>query len=129
MPPTEIIVDQIIEDAAWSRGVLQDLHAQVTVILSDRPSSAGTAQLIAATTAFKNEIKTANSSGRIKGRKMPATGSARFLPSAIQKMSADFRMRADTDPSRAEWRQTLGEMKFYLEDYIARIRKECPEAG
>ena len=121
-------MNQTIEDAVWAREVLQDLHTQISLLLSDRPTSAGTAQLIAATTALKNDIKTANSSGRIKSRKMPSTGPARFLTSAIQKMSADFRMRADTDPSKAVWRQTLDEMRFYLEDYIGRIRKECPEA-
>jgi hypothetical protein len=115
------------DDAKWAHRALLDLHSSVDTLLGMRASGAGKAAIIAALVVLKDELKTANRSGSYRGRTMPLTGPARFLASAIQRASADFRMRSDTDPSKVVWAGTLNELKAYFSDYSGRIRKECPE--
>lgn len=116
-----------VDDAKWAHSALQDLHRRVHELFGLKASGAGKAELVAATVALKDELKTTNRSGTYRGRKIPLTGPARFLASAIQRASADFRMRSDTDPSKVVWAGTLNELKAYFSDYSGRIRKECPE--
>jgi hypothetical protein len=115
------------DDAKWAHRALLDLHRSVDTLLGMRTSGAGKAVIIAALAALKDELKTANRSGSYQGKKMPIEGPGRFLASAIQRASADFRMRSDTDPSKVVWSATLNELKAYFSDYSGRIRKECPE--
>lgn len=115
-----------LDAAKWAYRCLQDLHRSVDALLVMKASGESKAQVIAATAAFKDELKAANRSGGYQGRKMPIGGSARFLASAIQRASADFRMRSDTDPSKVVWARTMSELKAYFADYSGRIRKEYP---
>jgi len=116
-----------LEDARWAKESLQGLLDRTEQLLASKAAGAGSALLIEATAELKDEIKTANRSRKLSGRKMPLDGPARFLASAIQRASADFRMRSDTDPAKAEWARTLDELRFCFADYIGRIHKECPE--
>ena len=116
-----------LEDARWARESLQLLLDHTERLLALRAGGAGTSVLIEETADLKFIIKAANRTRKFRGRKMPLDGPARFLASAIQRASADFRMRTDTDPAKAEWARTLGELRSYFADYIGRIRKECPE--
>lgn len=118
-----------MEEAKWAHSILKEYRDRIDLMLSSRPASVGTIQLIAATTELKNDIKAANSSGRINGRKIPIDGPARFLRSALRCAASEFRMRADTNPSRAIWSGTLRELRECFADYIERIRKEYPEVG
>lgn len=107
---------------------LQGFHDRIEDMLSPRPSSAGTAQLIAATTQLKADIKEAKASSQRRGRKGQNSRADDQFETAVSRAVAAFRMRVDTDPSRLLWRSQLRDVQSEFIDFMKRLRSEFPGA-
>lgn len=122
-----IFMDELTKDAGEAIASLQTMANRISEMLSERPASAGTMQLIAATTLLKQEIKETNrywSKGSIQKN---ANRVEYLFSSAFSKASIAFRMRADTAPSKVGWRSELKEIEEIFLHYIRQIRKEFPK--
>jgi hypothetical protein len=105
---------------------LQTFHDRIEDMLSPRPSSAGTAQLIAATTQLKADIREAKAGAERRRRKGRNSRADDQFEAAVSRASAEFRMRVDTDPSRPMWRSQLRDVQAEFSDFMKRLRSEFP---
>lgn len=121
-------MDDLTNEAREAIASLQLLADRITEMLSDRPASAGTMQLIAATTLLKQEIKETNKYWSKGSIQKSANRVEYIFSSALSKASIAFRMHCDTDPSKAVWRRELREIEEIILYHIDQIRKEYPEA-
>lgn len=102
--------------------------ARIEDMLSLRPTSASTDQLIAATTLLKSDIREAKADAERRRRKGRNSRADDQFESAVSRASAEFRMRIDTAPSKTMWYSQLRAVQSEFIDYAKRLRKEFPEA-
>lgn len=117
-----------LEEARRAIEELQRFDDRIENMLSDRPNSAGTAQLIAATAQLKSDIKAANSESSRGGMKKETSRGEQQFATAMSRAVAAFRMRADTNPSRPVWQRELRDVQGELRDFAKRLRTEFPQA-
>jgi hypothetical protein len=104
--------------------VLQALSDRIEDMLAPRPAGASTAQLIAATTQLKADIKEAKAGAEQRKRRGRNSRADDQFESAV----AEFRMRVDTDPLESVWRGQLREVQSEFIDFMKRLQKEFPDA-
>ena len=117
-----------VEDVRRVITALQAFDARIEDMLSSRPTSAGTEQLIAATTLLKSDIREAKADAERRKRRGRNTRADDQFESAISRASAEFRMRVDTAPSKTMWYSQLRAVQSEFIDFAKRLRKEFPEA-
>lgn len=117
-----------LDDVRRVIAALQALSDRIEDMLSPRPASAGTAQLIAATTQLKADIKEAKASAERRRRQGRNSRADDQFETAVSRAVAEFRMRSDTDPSKTLWRSQLRDVQAEFIDFIKRLRSEFPEA-
>ena len=120
-------MDQL-EDVRRVIAALQTFDTRIEDMLSPRPTSAGTEQLIAATTLLKSDIREAKGDAERRKRQGRNTRADDQFEYAVSRASAEFRMRVDTAPSRTMWYSQLRAVQSYFIDYAKRLQKEFPEA-
>jgi hypothetical protein len=116
-----------LEDVRRVIAVLQALSDRIEDMLTPRPASARTAQLIAWTTQLKADIKEAKA-GAERRRRQGRNSRADDQFESVSRAVAEFRMRVDTDPSRALWSAQLRDVQAEFVDFMKRLRSEFPGA-
>jgi hypothetical protein len=117
-----------LDDVRRVIAALQALSDRIEDMLSPRPASAGTAQLIAATTQLKADIKEAKAGAERRRRQGRNSRADDQFESAVSRAIAEFRMRVDTDPARYIWRAQLRDVQAEFVDFMKRLRSEFPRA-
>jgi hypothetical protein len=117
-----------LEDVRRVIAVLQALSDRIEDMLTPRPASARTAQLIAWTTQLKADIKEAKAGAERRRRQGRNSRADDQFESAVSRAVAEFRMRVDTDPSRALWSAQLRDVQAEFVDFMKRLRSEFPGA-
>lgn len=107
---------------------LQTFNDRIEDMLSPRPSSAGTAQLIHATTQLKVDIKEAKAGAERRRKQGKNSRADDQFETACSRAVAEFRMRTDTDPSSHVWRTQLRDVQSEFLDFSNRLLKEFPDA-
>jgi hypothetical protein len=97
-------------------------------MLAPRHASAGTAQLIAATTQLKADIKEAKAGAERRRRQGRNSHADDQFESAVSRAVAEFRTRVDTDPSRYIWRAQFRDVQSEFIDFTKCFRSEFPWA-
>lgn len=117
-----------LEDVRRVIAALQAFRDRIENMLAPRPASAGTAQLIAATTQLKADIKGAKAGVERRRRQGQNSRADDQFESAASRAVAEFRMRVDTEPSKPVWHSQLRDVQAEFVDFMKRLRSEFPRA-
>lgn len=120
-----------MNEAEEVRSVLIKMQAfsdRIEDMLSPRPSGTGTTQLIAAATKLKADLQDAKAGAERRRRQSHNSRADDQFETALSRAVSEFRMRADTDPSKALWSGQLRDVQSEFIDFMRRLRSEFPDA-